>query len=367
MSRIAAVPDSDSGISASRVGSSPPGPSRPWDFCSLSLVVPIHNEQENLWELHSRINDVLNQLPQVEAEILLVSDGSTDNSDRMISEIVAGDARYKGIFLSRNFGHQAAVSIGLEQTVGEVVAIIDGDLQDPPHELPRLLDALAGGADVAYGIRTRRKERWWKRAAYSAFYRLLRSIADIDIPLDSGDFCCMRRRVVTAMLRLPERNRFVRGLRAWVGFRQVGVAYERSARHAGTPSYSLTKLLDLAYNGMFSFSALPIRIAQTLGIMICLFAITIAIAYVALYLMYPALLPPGFATLAISLWLLAGVQLFFLGVLGEYIVRTFDEVRRRPIALIRQIVNHNDLVVRGPQAVDEALDRLSRLIECGES
>jgi dolichol-phosphate mannosyltransferase len=331
---------------------------------SLSIIVPVHNEEQNLRELCRQLRDAIESLQPMCVEVLLVSDGSTDRSEPMIAEIVAQDDRFKGIFLTRNFGHQAAVSVGLEYSVGAIVSIIDGDLQDPPNEIPRLMAALEEGADIVYGVRRDRKEGWFKRAAYATFYRLLRTIADIEIPLDSGDFCCMRREVVDAILQLPECNRFVRGLRAWVGYRQVGVEYERSARHAGTPSFTLAKLVRLAYDGLFSFSAMPIRMMQALGFCISFAALCVATFYVVFFLLKPSAFPQGFATITVSIWLLAGVQLFFLGVLGEYVVRIFDEVRRRPTALVRQIVTNDLSVTRAPfEEIDAKLEELTMITE----
>ena len=330
----------------------------------LSIIVPVHNEEQNLDELYRQLSDTIRSLQPMSVEVLLVSDGSTDRSEPMIAEIVAHDDRFKGIFLTRNFGHQAAVSVGLEHSVGAIVSIIDGDLQDPPNEIPRLMAALEEGADIAYGVRRDRKEGWLKRAAYAGFYRLLHMIADIEIPVDSGDFCCMRREVVNAILKLPERNRFVRGLRAWVGYRQVAVEYERSARHAGTPSFTLTKLVRLAYDGLFSFSAMPIRVTQGLGFCISFAALCVATFYVVLFLVKPSLFPRGFATITVSIWLLAGVQLFFLGVLGEYVVRICDEVRRRPTALVRQIVTNEPSTTREPlQEIEKTLEELTMMAE----
>lgn len=331
---------------------------------SLSIIVPVHNEEQNLRELCRQLSNTIGSLQPMCVEVLLVSDGSTDRTEPMIAEIVARDDRFKGIFLTRNFGHQAAVSVGLEHSVGAIVSIIDGDLQDPPNEIPRLMAALEEGADIAYGVRRDRKESWLKRAAYATFYRLLRTIADIEIPLDSGDFCCMRREVVDAILKLPERNRFVRGLRAWVGYRQVGVEYERSARHAGTPSFTLAKLVRLAYDGLFSFSAMPIRMMQVLGFCISFAALCVATFYVAFFLLKPSVFPRGFATITVSIWLLAGVQLFFLGILGEYVVRIFDEVRRRPTALVRQIVSNDLSVTKAPfEEIDSRLEELTTIAE----
>jgi len=300
--------------------------------------VPIFNEEQVLPELVRRLTAVLDDTGFGSAEVLLVDDGSTDSSETLIREAVARDGRFQGILLSRNFGHQAAVSIGLERANGSVVGVIDGDLQDPPEALAPLLQAIERGADVAYGVRTARKEGLFKRAAYSIFYRFLRRSASIDIPADTGDFCVMRREIVDDMLKLPERNRFVRGLRAWVGRNQVGVPYEREARFAGEPKYTLRKLMGLAYDGLFSFSVLPIRLMQIMGFLVSTISVAVALGYLVWRLVEPERFNQGFATLTISIWFLAGVQLFFLGIVGEYLTRTFDESRRRPVAIVREVV-----------------------------
>lgn len=307
---------------------------------SLTVIVPVYNELDNLPELRRRLSSVVGSLGVSGSEVILVSDGSTDGSEALMAEYVMDDPLFVAIFLTRNFGHQAAVSVGLAAASGDVVCVIDGDLQDPPEAIPELMTAISAGADVAFAIRTRRKESMAKRFAYSAFYRLLQRVSNIDIPLDSGDFCCMRRCVVDAMLQLPERNRFVRGLRAWVGFKQVGVAYERSARFAGRPKYNFWALCKLAYDGIFSFTELPVKVMQFLGFAVSFTALLVAVCYALWRFVSPQVFPTGFATIAISLWFLAGVQLLFLGVLGEYVVRTFDEVRRRPTALVRETLRN---------------------------
>lgn len=306
---------------------------------SLSIVIPIYNEQETLPELQSALAEVIERLGFERSEVLFVSDGSTDASERMIARAAQQNPLYRGVFLTRNFGHQAAVATGLSHARGDCVVVMDGDLQDPPATIEPLIETLESGADVAYAVRRRRKENVFKRSAYAVFYRLLRRIASIDIPLDSGDFCAMKRCVVDDMLRLPERNRFVRGLRAWVGYTQVAVQYERAARFGGAPKYNVLRLIQLAYDGLFSFSALPIRTMQTLGFLISLLAMLTAAGYFVLALVTGKLgWPAGFATLVISIWFLGGVQLLFMGFLGEYVHRTFDEARARPIALVRQLV-----------------------------
>jgi polyisoprenyl-phosphate glycosyltransferase len=313
---------------------------------SLSIVIPIYNEQETLPELTRTLIELVPALGFARSEVLLVSDGSTDRSEELMLALVRGNPLFSALFLTRNFGHQAAISIGLAKCTGDVVVVMDGDLQDPPAQVARLIDALDAGADVAYAVRTGRKEGLFKRSAYSLFYRLLQRIASIEIPLDSGDFCAMRRCVVDDILRLPERNRFVRGLRAWVGYKQVAVECPRAERFAGAPKYTLRKLLRLAYDGLFSFSAVPIRIIQVLGFVISLAAVGTAAGYFVLALVTgKPNWPAGFATLVISIWFLGGVQLLFMGLVGEYVHRTFDESRGRPLALIRETVVH-------PQALE---------------
>jgi dolichol-phosphate mannosyltransferase len=308
------------------------------DRAHLTIVVPLYNEEENLPELASRLGSTADSMDFAAYEFLLVSDGSTDRSELMIRDLVHRDSRFRGIFLSRNFGHQAAVSVGLAHARGTVVAILDGDLQDPPEAIPLLVGALDRGADVAYGIRQRRKETVPKRFAYFAFYRLLRAISVIDIPLDSGDFSAMRRCVVDAMLQLPECKRFVRGIRSWVGFTQVGVEYERAARYAGAPKYTLRKLMSLAYDGLFSFTSLPIRLIQFFGFVLSAVSMLIALFYIFWYFVSPERFPSGFASLFVSIWFFSGVQLLCLGVVGEYVIRNYEESRARPVALVREIV-----------------------------
>ncbi|NKB88064.1 MAG: glycosyltransferase [Acidobacteria bacterium] len=308
---------------------------------SLSIVIPVYNEREVLVLLFERLGQVLPRLGFDSFEVVLVSDGSRDGSDEVIAEKVRADSRYCGVFLSRNFGHQAAVWSGLGTATGNVIAVMDADLQDPPEVLARLIDELEAGADVAYGVRRRRQESLWKRAAYKSFYRLLAWASPVEIPLDSGDFSCMRREVVDAMRELPEQTRFIRGLRAWVGFDQRGVEYDRPERSAGATSYTIRRLVELAYDGIFTFSTLPVRIVQLLGFVASAGAISVAAYYTIWYFIDPTQFPSGFATITISLWLLSGIQLLFLGIVGEYVVRGLQESRGRPAAVIRQIFRHS--------------------------
>ena len=207
----------------------------------ISIVIPVYNEKENISELYNRITSAAEQWGD-DYEVVVVDDGSSDSSLQQLAMIHWQDPRWKVLSFSRNFGHQAAVSAGLFYSRGDVVALMDADLQDPPEELPRFLEKWREGYQVVYAIRTQRKEGLLKRACYKLFYRLLRRLASIDIPVDAGDFCVMDRMVVEVLRAMPERTRFVRGLRSWAGFRQVGVPYERSSRHAGAPKYTLSKL-----------------------------------------------------------------------------------------------------------------------------
>jgi dolichol-phosphate mannosyltransferase len=216
------------------------------------------------------------------------------------------------------------------------VIVMDADLQDPPEALPRFIDKWPEGHDVVYAVREQRKEIWLKRAAYALFYRLLQRVANIEIPLDAGDFCIMDRRVVDLLQGMPERNRFVRGIRSWVGLNQVGLAYERQARHAGRPKYTFTRLVYLALDGLVSFSYLPLRAITMLGFGVSLVSIVLAVFYVIQKLTV-GLNPPGFATLIVAIFFLAGMQLITIGVIGEYVGRIFEEVKQRPLYVIRTV------------------------------
>ena len=303
----------------------------------ISCVIPVYNEEQTLQTCYTRVSAMLNALSQGPQQIIFVNDGSSDSTQAMLEDLAASDNRILAVRLSRNFGHQAAVSTGLRHANGDYVCVLDGDLQDPPEVIPEMIAALDAGADVAYGVRQHRKEHPLKKIAYAGFYRLMRSISDIDIPLDAGDFCVMRREVVERINALPEAGRFVRGLRAWVGGVQVGVPYERHERCAGRSKYTVWKLLGLAAQGVFSFSSAPVKLVQLLGFGTAGVAILVALGYLTLYFVMPGQFPAGWATLVISIWFLAGVQLLSVGLLGEYIHRTFNEVRRRPTAFVAEL------------------------------
>jgi len=301
---------------------------------TISIVLPVYNERENLEALVSRLIPALRKAAGEDFEVLFVDDGSSDGSADILDAFHARDRRLKAVHFSRNFGHQAALQAGLDEATGEAVILMDADLQDPPEVLGRFIEHWRQGYEVVYAVRKRRKEGLVKRAAYAAFYRTMRAIAEIDVPLEAGDFCLLDRRVVDALVGLPERNRFLRGLRSWVGFKQIGIEYERDARHAGEPKYTLRKLVRLALSGYIGFSAMPLRAATWLGFVSASAGFVIALwAVITKLVDIPS--PRGWAsTLALFLFV-SGVQLFMLGVVGEYLSRVYDEVRNRPLYIVR--------------------------------
>ncbi len=307
----------------------------------ISVVIPVFNEQENLPPLHDRLTQVLSQCEPA-YELIFVDDGSRDRSVSLLRSLEACDPRVKVVELARNFGHQVAISAGLDHALGQGVIIMDADMQDPPEILPQFIAKWREGHDVVYAVREHRKESWFKRTAYALFYRLLQRIANIRIPLDAGDFCIMDKRVVEVLNGMPERNRFVRGIRSWVGLDQVGLAYERQARYAGESKYTFRRLLYLALDGLISFSFVPLRLISIAGFCVSIISFLLAVFYLIKKLT-SGLSPPGFATLIVSLFFLAGIQLITIGVIGEYVGRIFEEVKRRPLYVLRRVTGDRPL------------------------
>lgn len=304
--------------------------------CRLSVVVPCFNEAEVLPAFYERTVAVLRDAVGEDYEIVLVNDGSRDRTWQVIGDLAERDPRIVGVNLSRNFGHQLALTAGLDYAGGELVLILDADLQDPPELLPRMMALIDDGADVVYGQRTERfGETRFKVAMTYGFYRLLGRIANIDIPLDAGDFRLMRRRVVDALNAMPEQQRFVRGMVAWLGFTQVPLPYQRPARHAGKSKYSLVRLIRLALDGITSFSVWPLRLALFAGALFCLFAVLLLI-YALLSWAFIAS-PPGWTSTMVAIALVGGVQLICVGLLSEYLGRVYMEVKRRPHFVVREI------------------------------
>lgn len=303
----------------------------------ITIIVPIYNSAAFMQNLLEAI-DEQKRLSNWNLELILIDDGSRDNSYQKMVELAATYTYIKGIKLARNFGHQIAVKTGLAHASGDYIAIIDDDLQDPPSLLPGFFEHLDKGYDVAYGVRKKRKESFIKRFSYNSFYRILKQLSDTDIPLDSGDFCVMKKQVVDNMLKLQEKNPFLRGIRAWVGFKQIGVEYERHARLAGESGYTLKKLLKIAMDGIFSFSSVPIRVITILGVLGLSFALIYSMITVYGYF-FSGIPVKGFATLSILISFFSSLILICLGIIGEYIVRIYDEVRNRPYTVIDQTIN----------------------------
>jgi polyisoprenyl-phosphate glycosyltransferase len=295
----------------------------------VTVAIPIYNEESVLPELYRRVRDVLAELPGEGHELLLVNDGSSDGTLEILETLAQIDPQVRVIALSRNFGHQAALTAALDHAVGEVVVLMDGDLQDAPETIPLFLEQHAQGADVVYAIRTKRKENWLKRTCYAAFYRIISRLSDVALPEDAGDFSLLSRRVVDQLRQSPERHRYLRGLRSWVGFRQVGIPVERDARYAGTSKFSPRKLLKLAFDGIFSFSVVPLRAATMLGALVIAGSLLFAAYAIGVHLFFSRS-PQGFTALITAVTFLAGVQLLFLGLIGEYIGRIFEQVKQRP-------------------------------------
>lgn len=299
-----------------------------------SIVVPVYQSRDILEVLVDRVSKVMNDAG-IAFEMVLVDDGSQDGSFEKIKQLTAHYKVIRGFGLSRNFGHQAALCIGLSKSRGEFIAIIDDDLQDPPEILPKFFQALYEGVDVVYGVRRRRKEGVVKKILYAGFYRLLRILSNINIPVDAGDFCVMKRCVVDAMLQLRESNPFLRGIRSWVGFKQIGIEYERCARHQGESRYTMRKYFSLAITGMLMFSYIPLRIATYLGI----FATAASSLYTVVIIIYWLIFPfnvPGYLSLVVIIAFLGGVQLTSIGIIGEYLARVNDNVRSWPVAIIAE-------------------------------
>lgn len=304
----------------------------------LGVVVPVYNEEGCLPELRRRLDAALEPLTH-RYDVYLIDDGSTDGSARLIRQFATEDHRWHGVLLARNFGHQAAITAGLRIVTGDFVIVMDADLQDEPESISKLIAAARSGYDVVYARRRGRKEGLARRAAYWLYYRILYTLTRGEIPADAGDFCLMTRRVVEAVNAMPENNRFVRGLRAWVGFRQVGIDVERGTRSAGDTKYTLTKLFRLAFDGIFDFSLAPLRFASLAG-MLSVAAATVYLAIVVTMKLLGKIEIQGWTTVVFLVSAFGGMILISLGVIGEYIGRIYIEVKRRPTAIIDAVTTN---------------------------
>jgi dolichol-phosphate mannosyltransferase len=301
-----------------------------------SFVIPVHNEEGSLPELRHRLNAVLQRLDGT-SEVILVDDGSTDASWAVMVALSNADNRYKAVQLSRNFGHQVAITAGMDLAAGDAVLVMDADLQDPPEVTLEMAERWREGYEVVYGVREdRTTDSVFKRTTASAFYRILARLTDVDIPQHVGDFRLIDRRAVEAFRAMREGSRFVRGMYAWVGFRQVGVPYRREARFAGETKYPLKKMLRLAGDGVVGFSRVPLRIALKLGALTATLAVLGGIAVGGMKLIGDFTVP-GWTSILVAVCLLGGLQLAVLGVLGQYLGRTYEEALRRPLYIVSHL------------------------------
>jgi polyisoprenyl-phosphate glycosyltransferase len=312
-----------------------------------SLIIPIYNEEATIAELYRRMDGVMATLDGP-AELILVNDGSQDHSLALIRALHDSDPRVCYISFARNFGHQIAVTAGLNFSRGQVIVILDADLQDPPELIPAMVEQWQQGYAVVYAQRTqRRQEGWFKRLTAYVFYRLLKQLADVDIPTDTGDFCLLDRGVVDVLNAMPERNRYIRGLRSWIGFRQTAVHFERDPRFAGAVKYTFAKSLALAINGLVSFSQVPLRLSTYLGLAAAFAALVMVVLVLYWRISYPASPLTGYATIAIAIFFLGAVQLFSIGILGEYIGRIYEEVKNRPLYTLAEVAGFENSVKAG--------------------
>jgi len=305
------------------------------------VVIPVYNEEQTLPELHKRLVSFFDGMVAIgpRYEVVFVEDGSRDRSREYLLELAERDPRYRVVLLSRNFGHQMAITAGMDHAEGDAVVIMDADLQDPPEVVAEMYETHCQGFDVVYGVRRRRLgETWFKKVTAALFYRFMRLSTGVDIPADAGDFRLLGRPVVLTMRALRERHRFVRGLVAWVGFRQTAVRYDREARFAGTTKYPFTKMLRFAIDGITSFSTFPLRLATWLGVLAGLVAVGTGVwAFVVKF--FASGIVPGWTTIMILVAFAASAQLLVMGVLGEYIGRIYEEIKRRPLYVVDRIVN----------------------------
>jgi len=309
----------------------------PTSILELSVIIPVYNSAEIFPELHRRLVSVLD--PAVKSfEVIAVVDGCRDRSAEVIGNIAARDSRVKMIEFSRNFGHQAAITAGLEFASGATTIVMDDDLEDPPEILPRFLTKLDEGFDVVYGIRKRRHRPLPYRILYRLFYRLHGTLVDIQMPYDAGDFCAMRRPVVETMNAMPESNRYLRGMRAWCGFRQTGLEYDRGERLASKSGYTLRKYLALALDAIFSFSYKPLKFVSLAGFLVAGVSFLYVVRLIVGRLTGEFSQVPGWASLQVSILVLSGIHLISIGIVGEYLARIYDEVKQRPKFVIKNAV-----------------------------
>jgi dolichol-phosphate mannosyltransferase len=313
------------------------------DVPFISVVVPCYNEEAVIETTHERLSGVLEK-EAVNFEVIYVDDGSQDRTLDLLYELHDQDSRVQVLSLSRNYGHQVAITAGTDYARGDAVVVIDADLQDPPEVIPRMIEKWRGGVDVVYGKRKQREgESAFKLWTAKIFYRFINWISRVDIPLDTGDFRLMDRRVVEAFLEMPERDRFVRGMVSWLGFEQEPVEYERAPRHAGETKYPLSEMVEFATDGILSFSTAPLKIATWAGFLASGFSV-LGIIYALVLRLFTSIWVPGWTALFISILFLGGLQLISIGMIGEYVGRIYGETKRRPLYLIQEHREAEDYV-----------------------
>jgi len=319
----------------------------------LSVILPVYNEEETLRETHRRVAAILDRL-DCSGEVVLVDDGSRDASLSIIKDLRAADTRVKYVSFARNFGHQIAVTAGLQFSAGDAVVILDADLQDPPELIPEMIEKWRSGYEVIYAKRIgRQSEGPFKKLFAYVFYRILRVLTDVDIPSDTGDFCLMDRKVVDVLNSLPERGRYLRGLRAWTGFRQTEIAFEREPRFAGEVKYTFRKSLSLAINGIISFSRVPLRLASYAGALAGVLALTM-IGLVVYWRIFSPVAPlMGYTIITAAVFFFGAVQLLSLGILGEYLGRVYEEVKGRPLYTVREVAGVGAPLPSGSGTTDD--------------
>ena len=302
----------------------------------FSVIIPIYNEELNIPNLLTRLRPVVEKTG-MSYELLFVNDGSRDSSLQMIKALAQADPRVRYIDFSRNFGHQVAVTAGIDHCKGNIIAIIDADLQDPPELIEEMISLIKQGNEVVYAKRRSRKDKnVVKKAAYKTFYRLLARISNVDVPLDTGDFRVMTRKVAEVLKNMPEQHKFLRGQIAWLGFKQTFVEYDRDVRAAGEPGYTYKKLFKLAFDGITGFSNVPLRIATIMGFVVSGISLALIIYALVGYFFFKSEMPKGWASLMIAISFIGGVQLICIGIIGEYISRLQTDIRKRPLYIVNE-------------------------------
>lgn len=307
-----------------------------------SIVIPIYNEEETLYVMYERLSAIANGLDGA-TEFVLIDDGSSDNSLKILDDLNQKDARIHYLSLARNFGHQIAVTAGLQYAQGQAIIVMDADLQDPPELIPELIAKWQAGYHVVYAQRvSRSQESWFKKLMAYGFYRILNRFTDVAIPTDTGDFCLMSRQVVDILNSMPEKNRYIRGLRAWIGFPQTSVQFHRDPRFAGEVKYTFKKSLNLAVDGIISLSRKPLKIATYLGLITAILAMLMMVLVIFWRIYQAPTSLIGYTMITVAIFFLGAVQLICLGILGEYIGRIYDEVKQRPIYTVKKVIGFDE-------------------------